>query len=74
MVDEPTLRCPVCRARQPHQPTCRRCQADLRLLVAALGEVERLQRCRAAAVAAGEAAAAQQAADALQEMLGSRAE
>jgi hypothetical protein len=46
----------------------------LRLLVAALGEVERLQRCRAAAVAAGEAAAAQQAADALQEMLGSRAE
>jgi methylglutaconyl-CoA hydratase len=40
MVDEPTLRCPVCRARQPHQPTCRRCQADLRLLVAALGDLD----------------------------------
>ncbi|MEZ6087019.1 MAG: hypothetical protein R3C05_03095 [Pirellulaceae bacterium] len=30
------LRCPACRAKQPWRLECRRCQADLRLLVAAL--------------------------------------
>ncbi len=74
MVDQPTLRCPVCRARQPWQPTCRRCRADLRLLVAALDEVERLQRCQAAAIAAGDSAAAQRVAETLREMLGNRAD
>ena len=30
------LRCPACRAQQPWQAQCRRCRADLQLLVAAL--------------------------------------
>jgi hypothetical protein len=29
-----TLRCPVCRAENPAGPACRRCRADLSLLVA----------------------------------------
>jgi len=31
-----SFRCPVCRARQARQPECRRCGADLILLVGAL--------------------------------------
>ncbi len=30
------FRCPACRARQPLQPVCRRCDADLSLLVRAI--------------------------------------
>ena len=30
-----SFRCPVCRAKQPLQLACRRCKADLRLVVAA---------------------------------------
>ena len=33
--DGQTLRCPVCHARQPFQHQCRRCGADLTLLVKA---------------------------------------
>lgn len=33
---DPTLACPVCRARQPLQASCRRCEADLQLYVKAL--------------------------------------
>jgi primosomal protein N' len=29
------FRCPVCRAQQPLQPVCRRCHADLSLVVKA---------------------------------------
>lgn len=35
MSDDLIFRCPVCRARQPLQETCRRCAADLRLVVRA---------------------------------------
>ncbi|WP_182864600.1 hypothetical protein [Stieleria mannarensis] len=30
------FRCPACRAKQPLQPVCRRCEADLQLLVRAI--------------------------------------
>ena len=33
--DESNFRCPACRARQPLQNRCRRCQADLSLVVLA---------------------------------------
>ncbi len=33
MSADPAFRCPVCRARQPLNQTCRRCQADLSLVV-----------------------------------------
>ncbi len=32
--------CPVCRAKQPAQPECRRCSADLALYIKALRSVE----------------------------------
>lgn len=35
MSDDPAFRCPVCRARQTLRETCRRCQADLRLVARA---------------------------------------
>ncbi len=36
--------CPACRAKQPLQPACRRCQADLSLLVAATQRAIYLER------------------------------
>lgn len=35
MSADPRFRCPVCRASQPLQVTCRRCGADLQLVVRA---------------------------------------
>ena len=35
-----TLVCPVCRASQPLQPVCRRCSADLNLLIRAMQAVD----------------------------------
>ncbi len=35
MSSDAKFRCPVCRAQQPLQDDCRRCQADLRLVVRA---------------------------------------
>ena len=35
MSNESVFRCPVCRAKQPLQSQCRRCRADLRLVVRA---------------------------------------
>ena len=35
MSAEPDFRCPVCRAAQALQETCRRCRADLRLVMLA---------------------------------------
>jgi len=35
MSDDSDFRCPVCRARQPLRETCRRCEADLHLVVRA---------------------------------------
>lgn len=46
MSAELPFRCPVCRATQTLRETCRRCQADLRLVVRAhlrLGYVKRQQ-------------------------------
>lgn len=41
------FRCPVCRARQPLQQQCRRCRADLSLVVAVRERINYLlaQRC-----------------------------
>ncbi|QDV40721.1 hypothetical protein Enr13x_05570 [Stieleria neptunia] len=36
------FRCPACRAKQPLQPVCRRCDADLSLLVRATEHVAAL--------------------------------
>lgn len=35
MSNNPSFRCPVCRARQTLRDECRRCEADLRLVVRA---------------------------------------
>ncbi|WP_153558508.1 hypothetical protein [Roseimaritima sediminicola] len=48
------LRCPACRARQSYRQTCRRCRADLGLLVAALQRVDVLQAEIEQARAAGD--------------------
>lgn len=40
MPDEADMDCPVCRARQQRQPTCRRCDADLSLYVKALRSLD----------------------------------
>lgn len=37
------FRCPVCRAKQPLQPTCRRCKADLQLVVQVRRRIEYLR-------------------------------
>lgn len=56
MSNEPDFRCPVCRAAQPLRETCRRCQADLKLVARALVRLRYVQRQRAAALAGGDAA------------------
>ncbi len=43
MSAEPNLRCPVCRALQPLQETCRRCAADLQLVILAHSRVTYLK-------------------------------
>lgn len=42
MSNNHAFRCPVCRASQRPQATCRRCDADLRLVAGALRRVEYL--------------------------------
>ena len=42
MSNSPDFRCPVCRARQALTDACRRCQADLRLVVRAHRRVAHL--------------------------------
>jgi hypothetical protein len=49
---EPSFRCPVCRAAQPLQETCRRCRADLRLVLLAHRRLAYVRR--AAALASSE--------------------
>ncbi len=53
-LDEHELNCPVCRARQPWQSTCRRCEADLQLYVKALRSLHTAQRQAAVAHDAGD--------------------
>ncbi len=43
MEAESNFRCPVCRAGQPLQNECRRCQADLSLVVLAHRRVDHLR-------------------------------
>jgi len=56
---EVTIRCPVCRARQTPQATCRRCRADLQLFVQALASRSEAGRRLAEAEQAGDAVAAE---------------
>ena len=44
MTSTPRIQCPVCKARQAHQPTCRRCGADLTLYLKALHSLEVTRR------------------------------
>lgn len=72
MSDEPPFRCPVCRASQPLGETCRRCQADLGLLVRALRRLAYLKRERAEALARGDRERAQRLDDELRWLAPSR--
>lgn len=46
MSDDTAFRCPVCRAAQTLRETCRRCQADLRLVARAQRRAAYLRRER----------------------------
>ena len=59
MSDDPAFRCPVCRARQTLRETCRRCQADLRLLACAHRRVDYVRREREQARVSGNRTRAQ---------------
>jgi hypothetical protein len=54
MSAEPPFRCPVCRATQPLSETCRRCQADLRLVMRARLRLAYVKRQRVEAIASGD--------------------
>ena len=54
MSDEPAFRCPVCRANQSLRETCRRCGADLRLIVRSRRRLDYLLSERDKARAAGD--------------------
>ncbi len=54
MSDEPDFRCPVCRAAQTLRETCRRCQADLSLVVRAHRRLAYLKQQRAHSLANGD--------------------
>ena len=54
MSAESAFRCPVCRARQTLSETCRRCQADLRLVVGARRRLNYLLAQQTAARASGD--------------------
>lgn len=60
MSDNPAFRCPVCRAEQTLREVCRRCQADLRLVVRAHRRLDYLNAERARMRAAGNAVGEQQ--------------
>lgn len=54
MSAETPFRCPVCRASQTLGETCRRCQADLRLVLRVHRRLAHVQRLRQEALAAGD--------------------
>jgi hypothetical protein len=60
MSAEPTFRCPVCRASQPLRETCRRCQADLSLVVRAHRRLTHLKGLQAETLASGDGERAQE--------------
>lgn len=55
MSAKPSFRCPVCRATQTLRETCRRCQADLSLVVRAHRRLAHLITQRETALASGAA-------------------
>jgi hypothetical protein len=65
MSDDPGFRCPVCRAAQTFRATCRRCQADLRLVVRAHRRAAYLKRQLEQARAGGDRQREQALADEL---------
>jgi hypothetical protein len=54
MSDDPPFRCPVCRASQTLRETCRRCAADLTLVVRAHRRLAYVNREHAEALVGGE--------------------
>jgi hypothetical protein len=52
------MRCPICRAENAREPSCRRCKADLALLVALEQQRDQAIAASAAAAARGDAAEA----------------
>lgn len=58
MSAEPPFQCPVCRASQTLRDTCRRCQADLSLVVRAHQRLAYLKLRQAEAIGCGDQAAA----------------
>jgi hypothetical protein len=60
MSAESQFRCPVCRAAQTLRETCRRCQADLSLVVRAHRRLAHLESLLANAEARGDAEQAKQ--------------
>ncbi len=54
------MRCPVCRADNGMEPSCRRCKADLSLMVALERQRERALADAWRAVVSGDAAAAEE--------------
>jgi hypothetical protein len=54
MSAEPDFRCPVCRAAQTLRETCRRCEADLSLVVRAYRRLAYVKHQRAEARASGD--------------------
>lgn len=61
MSADSSFRCPVCRAAQPLQETCRRCQADLRLVMRARLRLNDVKQKYAAAADRGDRVSAQDA-------------
>lgn len=72
MSDDSTFRCPVCRASQTLRETCRRCQADLSLIVRAHRRMEYVRRLQADSVAHGDLTQAQRCRAELQWLAPSR--
>ncbi len=54
MSTENELTCPVCRAKQVYQSACRRCDADLSLLIKALRSLQAAQQHIEQSLLAGE--------------------
>ena len=55
MSSDPPFHCPVCRAKQPLAETCRRCKADLGLVVRARRRIDYLRAQLEEAIAHGDA-------------------
>lgn len=53
MSNSDVFQCPVCRASQTLRDTCRRCKADLRLVMRAYKRVEYVLKQREQAIAQG---------------------